>query len=256
MKIRKICAELLLLAVLVTAFTGCMRSDMTSEEFWNVKESGDFLYYVRTSGDKKVAWIVGFSEQGKEKELIVIPTELEGYTSYIPQLTLFAYNPKFESEKLKWVYFYAKDTPFRAFQRNSDTPNLEKATSIYYHQYMEDGIYEQWTGETYCYIKDESVTLETYRNNACFLLNTISYNDSNDEWRSDLYWSDHYEEDQIIDVIPPVPEREGYVFAGWYEDSECTKPYVFEEVFFAIEEPETRFGLGKAKVFYAKWIAE
>ncbi|MCM1532823.1 MAG: InlB B-repeat-containing protein [Ruminococcus flavefaciens] len=250
---KKLIASAMLFAVFVTAFTGCMRSGMTSEEFWNVKESGDFLYYIRNHN----AWIVGFSEQGKEKKLIIVPNKLEGYPAIIPSIQLFAYTPKFESENLKLVYAY-DSYPFYFLRRNDSMPNLEKVTAIYYDQYIGgDGAWKKWIGESEYYIGDDdrSWGSEIYKNNACFLLNTLSHEDSTDGWHSDLYWADHYEKGQIIDFIPPVPEREGYVFAGWYEDSGCTKIYTFEEPF-TVDETDVLLSQGYVKVFYAKWIAE
>lgn len=239
MRTKKLCVGVLLFALLMTAFTGCRQPKD------RIKESGDFQYYVA----RDRAYLVGFSEQGKEKETIIIPRQLDGYETTISGTGYMkiAY-PDFVSEKVKQVYVY--DTvrvPFEYFHRSDKMPNLEKVTSIRFSESLSG---DRWVGKTEYYTKSESS--QRYRNNACFEVETLPGSLLKD-WP---YWSDHYEEGQIIKNIPPVPEKEGFVFAGWCEDPECTDLYDFEKEPFTVDESGERFGLENVKIFYAKWIKE
>ena len=70
---------------------------------------------------------------------------------------------------------------------------------------------------------------------------------------------DSYDE-SIITYIPPTPEREGYKFAGWYKDEECTEEWDFEN-----DTTGKEVIIGGYTVYdkeyegiylYAKWIKE
>lgn len=41
------------------------------------------------------------------------------------------------------------------------------------------------------------------------------------------YWVDSYD-NSVIDFIPPEPQREGYIFGGWYKEAECVNAWDFE----------------------------
>jgi hypothetical protein len=45
----------------------------------------------------------------------------------------------------------------------------------------------------------------------------------------DFYWSDDIEIGERINTLPPIPEREGYIFDGWYSDLEFINKWDFEE---------------------------
>ena len=67
---------------------------------------------------------------------------------------------------------------------------------------------------------------------------------------NELYYIDYYSNDEIIEYIPPVPERDGFIFDGWYKEPTCINEWNFneEKIVFDTEE----FNITK---LYAKWIA-
>ncbi len=45
--------------------------------------------------------------------------------------------------------------------------------------------------------------------------------------QEDYYWIDDIENGELIEEIPPIPEREGYSFGGWYTEKECINEFSF-----------------------------
>lgn len=41
------------------------------------------------------------------------------------------------------------------------------------------------------------------------------------------YWADIYD-NSLITFVPPIPNRNGYVFDGWYKEAECINKWEFE----------------------------
>ena len=70
------------------------------------------------------------------------------------------------------------------------------------------------------------------------------------------YWVDSYD-NEIISFIPPNPEREGYMFDGWYKEKECINKWDFntdktgEEL---IIEENSQYNEYPGIYLYAKWI--
>ncbi len=80
------------------------------------------------------------------------------------------------------------------------------------------------------------------------------------------YWIDDLETGETLTFIPPNPTRYGYVFDGWYTDSECTNPcdftvpYVKKEMVFKSGEINGQesfvfvYPQDYVTYCYAKWI--
>ncbi len=66
----------------------------------------------------------------------------------------------------------------------------------------------------------------------------------------ELYYIDYYSNNEIIEYIPPIPQRDGFTFDGWYKEPECVNEWNFNEdkLVFDIDE----FNVTR---LYAKWIA-
>ena len=69
------------------------------------------------------------------------------------------------------------------------------------------------------------------------------------------YWGDSYDNSLIL-FIPPKPEREGYVFDGWYKEAECINEWSFNvdktnEELVITEKKQYKEYLGI--YLYAKW---
>jgi len=78
-------------------------------------------------------------------------------------------------------------------------------------------------------------------------------NYSNEEYK--YHSVDNYEYGSLIEIIPPIPERDGYTFDGWYKEPECINKWNFE----TDTLPELKLDDEGNEIFqetalYAKWI--
>lgn len=65
----------------------------------------------------------------------------------------------------------------------------------------------------------------------------------------EVYWIDDYEEGEKID-FPIEPTKEGYIFDGWYKDSECLVEWNEEK------DAYSKAQEGQTVNLYAKWIKD
>ena len=78
-------------------------------------------------------------------------------------------------------------------------------------------------------------------------------------WLKNIEPIDYYEEDSLIEFIPPNPEKDGYIFDGWYKEEECINKWDFntditgKEIFI---EYENQYEEYPGIYLYAKWIEE
>ena len=77
------------------------------------------------------------------------------------------------------------------------------------------------------------------------------------------YWVDDIEDGEKIEIIPDVPERDGYIFGGWYCESECINEWSFDTPIKKQELTEYRewrdqtvaiYPHDYVTFIYAKWI--
>ena len=79
--------------------------------------------------------------------------------------------------------------------------------------------------------------------------------------QEDYYWIDDIENGEFIEEIPPIPEREGYTFGGWYTEKECINEFSFstpiskmdidwEELYNSRQQVPDEY----VTSLYAKWI--
>ena len=76
----------------------------------------------------------------------------------------------------------------------------------------------------------------------------ISYHLNYDE--DNYYYIDYYENGEKILYIPPIPQRDGYTFGGWFKEADCINQWVFDTDTVQISEEIQEIKL------YAKWMAE
>ena len=121
-----------------------------------------------------------------------------------------------------------------------------------------------WSGEK-AYKSSYATTSISIRANVSYFYNYD--NAPNDNY----YWIDNYDYGKKIEFIPPKPTREGYIFDGWYKESECINKWDFEidvlpEVKYTdvipthqLRNDETRdtdFRVYQETKLYAKWIEQ
>ena len=200
-------------------------------------ESGDWRYAVRKNKDgTKEGYIVDFSLKGKEKEYVILPTQLDGITivgigySIHPNVMVTRVVCNLQSTNIQRIYM-------------PNTSTYTKPVDIYCDKLPKDCLQIVWSdignadwgvslkwGDDYFfgvnqYISDTSENAK-YTNRGHIANVTYMYNYDNAP-NGGYYWADNYEND-LIKYIPPEPKREGYTFVGWYKDRECTEKWNFE----------------------------
>ena len=203
-------------------------------------------------------FLEGLSEQGKEKETIVIPKEIDGYRvdHYTYQYWL-GYRGNFESEKLRKIYIIPNVSIYRI---NCDTtPNLKKIILIGTNNSIGD-IQERRVNLYLCTVSDEIRNdigcLHTIYKNQWLSNCNYFYNYDGAE-NDGYYWSDNYDYGEKITYVPQNPEREGYIFGGWFQEPECVNIWNFE----TDTLPEAKYNeeaeaLYQETRLYAKWYIE
>lgn len=223
--------------------------------------SGDFIY--RVNGDR--FFLEGLSEQGKQKETIVIPKEIDGYTvDHYTYLYGLSYRGNFESENLRQIYIIPNVSMYKV---NCDfMPNLNKIILIGTRN-KED--------ELIVYSQDHSVqvylsSIENYNDfysdeTGClgglirylWLSNCNYFYNYEGAENDGYYWSDNYDYGEKITYVPQNLEREGYIFGGWFQEPECVNIWNFD----TDTLPEAKYNeegeaLYQETRLYAKWYLQ
>ena len=225
--------------------------------------SGDFIY--RVNGGQ--LFLEGLSEQGKEKETIVVPKEIDGYQ--VEKLTYpywLGYKGYFESESIKQLYVIP-DLSWSPIISGDRMINLEKVVFIGINNSLRDvsasGIYNVpmvyfSTIRNNRYIEVSETGLLNYGSEDNFWLSNCNFFYNHDGAENDgYYWSDNYDYGEKITYVPQNPEREGYIFGGWYKEPECVNIWNFD----TDTLPEAKYNeegeaLYQETRLYAKWYEE
>ena len=244
------------MALLATlCFSGCFE-----EEELILSTYGDFIITQHNE-------IYDFSEEGLQKEYIIVPEKINGdYTRvyFSNRFLAEGTKPFTKSEKLKKVYFEVDledpdwvrvlrgkyitraDCFCDALQINVKAFYNSSAGSVF-------GTNVWWNYRLFITRINESLY---FLANIEFMYN---YEGAPNEG---CYWIDDLETGETLSYMPKDPTREGYTFGGWYADSECTTPYDFtapyvkKEVSIGDNTTEDRlYYLENYPTFiYAKWI--
>ena len=68
------------------------------------------------------------------------------------------------------------------------------------------------------------------------------------------YWSDNYDYGEKITYVPQDPEREGYIFGGWFQEPECVNRWNFEtDTLPEAEYDDAGEVIYRETRLYAKW---
>ena len=247
----------------------------------SIEENGDFLYHVvrlNISGEEitnltndtecveSYIRIMGLSEDGKKKEIIIVPHYIDGIE--VKEIGrdrshFLSGTGIWHSDVLKKVYIpfqvviwervitnYEKTCPYLekiiVLENELPTQRYNKINYIYITSFHHDASDNQLYG-----IYSKQCTI--YCANVSYMYN---YNDSPNHG---YYWIDDYDYGTHITFIPDNPTREGYIFDGWYKEKECINKWDFEtDVLPDIEYinpgyPEAKY---QETILYAKWVKE
>ena len=68
-----------------------------------------------------------------------------------------------------------------------------------------------------------------------------------------LYFVDNAE-GTLVNVIPPIPYKAGYEFAGWFKDTNYNQPFKFDEEIIPMKQFDGENKLLNITKIYAKWL--
>ena len=240
--------------------SGC--KEMIKEYFEDgpVYVYGDFRYcYVYSINSRRPAKketqylaVIGLMPEAREKKVIVVPKTIEGKPVSLIGLTRFM-GTEGLSDTGTYRKIYIPDTVLRIASSYEDVYhkkvflmddiknfNFENREILFNGAnglshaecYVAETLYEEYQslieGEDVGYIH---------------IANLTSVVDG------EVSWIDDYEEGEHI-TVPQEPQKDGYVFAGWYEDEEYTDEWDFETETYHLEEESN------TKNLYGKFIKQ
>ena len=229
-------------------------------------ESGYFKYHIydEDGSDQTYVYLVGLTELGKQQKELIIPEYIDGlkvnglgYERPVGgKLPIFG--GMLAGDEV--VYFDSEGYSGKIY--------LSTVCDGYFSKYYFKNLNAEfitWDEYVPAYYKVQNVVLGyNYHNNYFFnedgttyKLANVSYmynyqNSPNDGY----YWVDSYD-NELITFIPPNPEREGYIFEGWYKEEECINKWDFnidktgKEL---IIEENSQYNEYPGIYLYAKWV--
>ena len=226
--------------------SGCSGNPLERSEY------GDYLYRVRyDSMNNHCITIMELSEQGKQKETIVFPTEINGkLVKAFGDEFGYRTEGKIESENLKNVYMHSQ---IERFVKIGVFNSLTDCTI--YSGYDTDMDEYFMFFETIYLSKDDNRWLNEFESNHKVFdkiryANVIYY--YNYDNKTTFFVDDC--DGTVVNVIPPNPYRKGYEFLGWYKEPECINKWDFEnDIVPSKEYDENGQYILKEIKLYAKW---
>lgn len=227
---------------------------------------GDFVCLPR---DKYIT-VCSLSENGREKEIVIIPPYLDGkLVNNLGTTYYYAASSRIRSNVMKDLYvsysvlsitahappFIQSDSLERAFWCGNQ--GFMKNQGEYYADYTFhlDNVRYYVTNVCYEYLVNKKFRSFLYKEvfpaNTAYMFNYE--NCPNDGY----FFINDFEYGATIENTPYEPIRDGYVFGGWYKESECINAWNFE----TDTLPQAQYGEQEREIYqetklYAKWIKE
>jgi len=241
MKYKKI--NFIIIVIVVFTFTLLLTSCNNKKgDLDNPLIYGDYKYIILTdNNDQDYVDILYLSEEGVNKKELVIPTEIDGvpvkalgykcsYTYGRGDIVSLALEKIFITENISinsnYMFHYSNDYEDDLYKKIIYIPtDIEESDTNIDNAVIALGTYS----DLYFYSEDASKTivmtdrLYSYCKRDANLQYNYNYDGSPN---NGVYWLDDYD-DEVISYIPPIPERAGYEFTGWYKDSECINEWDF-----------------------------
>lgn len=229
-----------LISTMLFCISGCKACD---DYIKNNFSAGGFVCKVLSDGTLAVGDVSGLSDGG---DALFIPYEINGYTVTqlgFPSAMGFGGNGSLNT-RFRRVYF--PNTIKSVDSNNEYVFNYTNDKVFYCGSVM--GLSKICTHRCFYvpYQQLEEFTKKTSSQNTILKANVgyyLNYDENNY-----YYYVDYYENEETIKYVPPIPERDGYSFDGWYKEAECLNKWDFDVDTVQTDEENEEVGL------YAKWI--
>ena len=198
---------------------------------------------THTHGDWEVIYeskttckIYDLSEQGKELEVVVIPTEIAGrkvvgFHTYYSNSHSYVRSISFSNQRVYFTDYVPFDYTvfqyregvlvFILFAEDLDDPVFSQYNKNYRSDVMQLFVKRTLTGFSEGQI--------VYRYEDILLPASVSYYYNYDNAPNQgYYWLDDGYSNETIKHRPKDPTREGYEFTGWYKEPECVNKWDFK----------------------------
>lgn len=231
---------LIILLASIMLMSSCLfRNDI------NIEENEDFKYFVNANGN---ATICDVTELACRKDILIIPDVINEYKVEA------IFNSKFKPNNfhnLTASKIYLPDLRFLSSDRIFTHSNI--ATIVYNGQpFIFDSSLVYGSLDINLIIRPGThyeTNLSIHEANIIFKNNYVKYHTEEeiqkkaesiknypqqqivsimDEFRNEeilinqgYFWIDYLEEGEQLVVFPPTPQRDGYIFAGWFTEEEC-----------------------------------
>lgn len=221
--------------LLASVLTGC-----------GEKKAGEYFEYeIMGAKENRYIRIMELTELGKEQEYIIIPGEIDGIK--VTRLGGAYFYGAWDSEKLKKVYVASYDEIVTGDNFFDRCKGLEKIILFFVPTI---GGYESAPGSYLSLNLPQTTGYSTSgRANVSFRYNYAGAPNDGFYWIDDL-------DDELIGYIPPAPEREGYMFGGWYKEPACINAWNFavDKIPAKIRDEDGAYIEYKETCLYAQWI--
>ena len=217
-------------------------------------------YFIYTVGyDSNRVSILGLTDKGREQEYLVIPEKIDG--KEVVALSYDDYNEKKIEEKFgdKKYSGLRSDNIKKMFV----VPTVTVKSGRFF-QYVKDCIEVFYVSNevrlqdnlqhyTYYYT---NYNVEYNRRSEGIAANISYYYNYEQAPNNGYYWIDNYKYGEKIEYIPPIPERDGYAFDGWYKESDCINKWDFEtDALPQAQVDDQGQEIYQETKLYAKWIS-
>ena len=206
---------------------------------------GDFVFaYSKDEIETQRLSLYGLSEEGKNKEYLILPEEHKGrkIDGFGVVLSTFYggtyYRDDFDSSTLKKIFVNFKFADVYNRYVGIDYLKERNKYSFIFWNYVSTGflygissiIKEYIFGNNLINNEEMKEILDVYyfsSSSRLYYIANVSYIYNYEASPNDgYYWVDNYDS-SLIQYIPPEPTREGYVFDGWYKEAECINKWDF-----------------------------
>lgn len=227
------------------SLVGCKDFFKFMEEVPKLRKYEDFwYYYVKNAKANRPALsgdyiaIIDLTEEADQKDRIIIPETIEGKPVVSVGMAGFMfmydigdsanYTKLYLPKTLQGIIVKAKEDVAKMFFMEEPNEMFGANTSKKF--FTTEEIYEKYNG------KEDSIKVEVA--NIQYVVD------------DEIYFIDDYRESKGSLILePPIPQKDGYIFEGWYLEKEYINKWDFDNDLHTYDETQ------KVTFLYGKWSA-